>query len=419
MSVSFEIDRADVSARVCTLPSRFTLELGGELNGAQLGYEIAGPVDDSSAPLVCVLGGISSGRRVVDRRNEEESIGAGTKRARGWWSALAGDGRVFDTRRVRVLGVDFLGGVGLSSGPRSSGLGYRFPALTPRDQARALAHLLADLRERRFDLVVGASFGGMVGLALAEERPDLLGELVALCAAHEPDPLASAWRALQREALALGEAAGDPTAGVRLARKLAFTTYRGRLDWRERGALAAEWLDARASEFAARFDADSVRVLSSAIDATCVDPKRVTCPTTLIGFDSDLLVPIEQLRELASRLRGPVELHELASRYGHDGFLKEPRAIERILRPIVERLSEHRARSFEAAGLERADLDEHVDSAEFEHSHFREHVDSAQIDRRVSTRAVDSAEIAGGAGGARLDSAQIQPRVRADAEVLS
>jgi homoserine O-acetyltransferase len=318
----------DVDARVCALDTDLVLERGGVLAGAQLGYEVAGRAD---GPLVGILGGISAGRHAAAHA---------TNTVRGFWDELAGPGRAIDTSRVAWLGFDWLGGAGLSTGPVSSGLGARFPAVTSRDQARALARILDHLGRERFDVLVGASFGGMTALAFAEEFGARVGELVVLCAAHRSDPLASAWRRLQREALALGVRAGDPALGVEFARKLAFTTYRGRADWTRRAADAEGWLAARGREFAKRFDADVYRVLSTAIDEHAVAPRRITTPTTLVGFDSDLLVPIEQVRELAGELAGPVRTVEIETPYGHDGFLKETRRIDTVLREVLARGTE-------------------------------------------------------------------------------
>jgi homoserine O-acetyltransferase len=93
-----------------------------------------------------------------------------------------------------------------------------------------------------------------------------------------------------------------------------------------------DYLDARGEAFAERFDAPAYRCLSLAIDLHRVEPERIATPATLVAVDSDQLVPPEQVRDLASRLAGPVELHEVSSLYGHDAFLKEVAAIGPILR---------------------------------------------------------------------------------------
>ncbi len=65
-------------------------------------------VGNPAAPVIAALGGISAGRAVVDTANEK-----------GWWSDIIGPGRALDSRGYRILGIDFLGGSGGSTGPRA------------------------------------------------------------------------------------------------------------------------------------------------------------------------------------------------------------------------------------------------------------------------------------------------------------
>ena len=58
-------------------------------------------------------------------------------------------------------------------------------------------------------------------------------------------------------------------------------------------------------------------------------------PTLLIGFESDQLVPIQQLEDLAERLGEWGELIALPSLFGHDGFLKEVDALRPILQKAI------------------------------------------------------------------------------------
>lgn len=106
---------------ICYLPHSFPLEYGGELIGGQIAFELLEPDHHADAPLVVVLGGISSGRRVKQ-----------------WWSEFVGADLAIDTNRYRVLGVDYLGGSGESTGPRNRCGEGPFPVITSTDQANAL-----------------------------------------------------------------------------------------------------------------------------------------------------------------------------------------------------------------------------------------------------------------------------------------
>ncbi|MFP7722097.1 homoserine O-succinyltransferase MetX [Lysobacter sp. A3-1-A15] len=266
------------------------------------------------APVVVVAGGISAGRD-VDR----------------WWHAQVGPGRAIDTRRVQVLAVDWLGSDGALDVP-----------LDPADQADAIASLLDALGIDALDAFVGCSYGAQVGLQFAALHGARVRKLVAISGVHRAHPYASAWRALQRRAVALGALQCDDAHGLALARQLAVLGYRtpeefatrfGPATVREgRVRVAAEdYLDHCAAGYVARTPVTAFLRLSESIDLQCVDPERITVPTTVVAVADDRLVPVAQAYELVERLRGEVRLHVLRSRYGHDAFLKEDAAIGRVL----------------------------------------------------------------------------------------
>jgi homoserine O-acetyltransferase len=92
-----------------------------------------------------------------------------------------------------------------------------------------------------------------------------------------------------------------------------------------------EWLLAKGREFATRFEAGAYSRLSRAIDLHRCDVSRIRAQTTLIGADPDQIVPFEQLRALATRFATPPRLARIASRFGHDAFLKESAALGALL----------------------------------------------------------------------------------------
>ncbi|MBK9129548.1 MAG: homoserine O-succinyltransferase [Phycisphaerales bacterium] len=316
--------RLTPSTRLAWLPLPFALERGGVLAEGRLAYEVCGPDD---GPVVVVLGGISAGRHVAAHAADPRP---------GFFDALVGPGRAIDTTRVRVLGVDFLGGVGGSSGPLDLQAGEAFPDVTTADQADALACVLDQLSVPCAHAVVGASYGGMVALAFASRHATRARRLVVIGAADRPDPLATAWRCVQRGIVALGAGQGQAREGLALARALAMASYRGRDELATRFAddptRLEAYLHARGVAFAQTFDPEAFVVLSRSIDLHRVDPASVTVPTTLVAFRSDQLVPLTRVRALANVLGGPCDLVELDSPFGHDAFLKEPAALAPILR---------------------------------------------------------------------------------------
>jgi homoserine O-acetyltransferase len=319
-----------VADGVAPVPVPFALEHGGAIGRGGIAWRSAGP---DGAPAVLVLGGISADRRVLRAPGEPEP---------GWWDALAGPGRALDTRALRVLGIDVPGGRGGSASPDAPP-GPPAGAITTADQARLIGVLLDTLGIDALHACVGASYGGMVALALAAHAPDRVLRIVAIGAADAPHPMATALRSLQRRIVRLGIETGRAQEGLRIARGLGITSYRTREEFGERFEAAAQWADDRlrfavedylehqGDRFAAVCPPDAYLRLSESLDLHRVDASAVTVPTTLVGTPSDALVPIEQVRGLAERIAGPCTLHEVASRYGHDAFLKETGAIGRIV----------------------------------------------------------------------------------------
>jgi homoserine O-acetyltransferase len=186
----------------------------------------------------------------------------------------------------------------------------------------------------------------MVGLAFAELFPDRLERLAVICAAHRSHPMTTALRGIQRRILAFADAAGDPEAGVALARQLAMTTYRSPEEFDARFATTAperaggaypvcDYLIAQGQAYSAATTPARWTVLSDSMDRHLVDPAKVTTPTTLVGFTSDRLVPIADVQALAKALPNLDWFAQLPSVYGHDGFLKEVDALAPILRAAL------------------------------------------------------------------------------------
>ena len=273
---------------------------------------------EAARPVYAVLGGISATSRVSP----------------GWWESQVGPGRAIDTDSCRVIGFDW---IVRPEGPT-----------TTADQADALANSLAEEGIGTLDAIVGASYGGMVALAFAERHPARVRRLVILSAAHRSHAMATAHRAIQRRIIALGSGNGHSRDALALARALAITTYRtaaglaDRFDpaadgaddaWASQGSFEVEsWLTRHGDRFAEAWTAERYLALSLSLDLHRVDPARIAVPVALLAVDGDTLVPPSQMEALRSRLRGGATLTTIQSRFGHDAFLKEPRAVADFLR---------------------------------------------------------------------------------------
>jgi homoserine O-acetyltransferase len=277
-------------------------------------YELAGPKD---APLIIVAGGISAGRHALANASDQTD---------GWWQSqsqtLGGH---------RLLSIDWLGADGDFDRP-----------IDASDQAQALLAALDELRLPRAAAFVGASYGAMVGMHCAAIAPNRFAALLAISAAHRSHPFTSAQRALQRQAIELGERLGSPEDGVALARKLAILTYRTPEEFAERFATpcaieqhrarvgSEPYLDHLGERHRTRVSATAYRRLSESIDLHRIEPAAIAVPATFVAVRSDQLVPAADIEALANSVRDGRFL-TIPSLYGHDAFLKENRAIATII----------------------------------------------------------------------------------------
>lgn len=278
---------------------------------------IEGP---AGAPAVLVLGGISSGKTLTGEN--------------GWWPGVACPGGALDPACFRLISADFL-----TTGAAG------FPSAD--EQARAILGLIAGWEIGCFH-IVGASYGGSVGLAIAQAAPERVSGVTCISAAHRADPLATAWRSIQREIAEFGLRCGDGAGALDLARRLAMTTYRTRDELRLRfrdpapGTRDAKgvtaWLEAAGAKYAGKTSPQHFLALSRALDAVDLDPSAITVPVHYIAVEDDLLVPLADMEEAAGRTPDS-RLTVIRSIYGHDAFLKEVEAMNALIAADLEGLA--------------------------------------------------------------------------------
>ena len=308
---------------VLTLPTPWVLHHGDTLDDPRVAYRLIGP---PGAPVIAVLGGISAHRLLTAPG--------------GWWPEVVGPALGIDTSVYRVLGIDYLGGLGGSSTPHG---GASFPPVSSFDQAAVLSRVVGHLELGPLHAIVGASYGGMVALSFAARHAALVKHIVIVSAADRAQVLSTAWRSVQRQIVREAIARGDGPAGLKLARALAMATYRSQTEFALRFAGPAlrdaerfrfpveGYLFARGDDYVQKYRAESFLALSESIDLHVVDPADVTTPATLIAVREDQLVPAADMQALAARLAGPCRLIEIRSIFGHDAFLKEAGLLNPLL----------------------------------------------------------------------------------------
>jgi homoserine dehydrogenase len=312
------------------------------------GYRIGPPL--GTARVVVISGGITG---------SPFPFGDPASGAQAWWSALAAPDLI-DLSRTTVLCPCWPGNGSTWRGFDSDGA---VPALSAAGLADLIAAWLDGLGCAEPVTFVGASLGGLVGIAFAVRHADRCARLITISAGLRPDGWGTATRHLQRELVRDGLRTGEVATGMIRARQLGMLTYRGRdeLDTRfgvlvpelDRPPVAA-YLDHHGEQFAARFPVRTFLLLSEAIDRSHLgrsqlgggeggldrptlraELARVTADVLVVGVPGDLVFPFALQHELYRELQAvgaTCSLWKLDSEYGHDAFLADQTRLAALLR---------------------------------------------------------------------------------------
>ncbi|MBP7778243.1 MAG: homoserine dehydrogenase [Acidobacteria bacterium] len=326
--------RHDVTAATMTIE-------GHTLADVSLAGWAYGP-PTGTAPVTVVVGGITASPFPLGDQRAE--VAGGTE---PWWPALFAPDLI-DITRTTVVCPCWPG-----NGSTWRGFDEATPGLSVLGLADLVAAWLDGIGCTAPVTFVGASLGGMVGVAFAARHPDRCRTLVTISAGLRPDGWGTATRHLQRELVRDGLKNGDVTTGMVRARQLGMLTYRGRIELDTRfGTFApglerppvADYLDFHGRRFAERFPVRTFLFLSEAIDrgAIGVDGQtrraaleRVSADTIVVGVPGDMLFPwglqVELHRELQAA-GAQSSLWTLDSVYGHDAFLADQDRLAELLR---------------------------------------------------------------------------------------
>ena len=210
----------------------FVLENRQTLPSVTTAYEVYGRLNTERDNVILVEHGLTGSSHAAGRYSTEN-------RRAGYWDALIGPGKVFDTDRYCVVAPNALGGCRGSTGPASldprteKPYGLTFPIVTVRDMARAQKRLIDHLGIRRLHLVVGGSMGGMQAYEWAVTYPDMVRAICPIASCARTGAQSIAFNECMRRAIMLdpdwrkGEYydRAAPAAGLALARMIGTITY--------------------------------------------------------------------------------------------------------------------------------------------------------------------------------------------------
>lgn len=330
------------------------LEAGGELSGATLAYETWGELDAARDNAILVCHALS-----------------GDAHATGWWDRLVGPGKAIDTQRYFVVGSNTLGGCQGSTGPASLApdgkpFGSRFPIITIGDMVELQRRLMEHLGVTRLHGVAGGSMGGMQALEWTVRFPGWVkrAAITASAAAHGAMQIGFNEAARQAVMRDPGWNQGDyqpgegPDHGLAVARIIGHLGYLSEDSFdRKFGRrfqnkdapdyhLGVEfevesYLNYQGDKFTRRFDANSLLVLTRAIDYyDCRSLQGSTTEYLFTSFTSDWLYPSHQSRtmhEMALAAGCSSVWHDIENPLGHDAFLLDGEVQGELIREFFAR----------------------------------------------------------------------------------
>ncbi len=348
-------------------PNEMPLDCGGRLGPITLAYETYGELNADRSNVVLIVHALSGDAHVAGRHAPDDP-------KPGWWDAMIGPGKGFDTARYFVICSNVIGGCRGSTGPSSINpatgrpYGLAFPIITIADMVRAQAHLLDHLGIEQLLSVAGGSMGGMQVLEWATQFPERVRSAIVIASSHMSAAQAIAFNAVGRHAVLADPLFRDgdyyaeegPAKGLSIARMLAHITYLSQQSMHNKFGRALRWadrysydfdsefavetyLDYQSEQFVNRFDANSYLYITKALDYFDLSVSygslgkalaRVQASMLVLSYSSDWLYPpceSEQIVQTLTRLEKDVAYCCIESDYGHDAFLLEVDVMEKII----------------------------------------------------------------------------------------
>jgi homoserine O-acetyltransferase len=354
------------------LDAPLTLDGGQSLQGVRVAYETCGRLNADRSNAILLFHALTMDQHVV-------SIHPKTGKP-GWWRTVVGPGKPIDTARYFVICANVLGSCMGSTGPASAAddgepYAMRFPVITIRDMVRAQVALLDALGIERVHAAVGGSMGGMLALSFAANWPERVGAALVIASSARHSAQNIAFHEVGRQAIMADpkwkggdyySAGKGPEAGLAVARMAAHITYLSeagltekfgrRLQDRPDGSKGAKtfgfdadfqiesYLRHQGLAFTDRFDANSYLYITRAMDYFDLAEEHggrlaeafagTRTRFCLVSFDTDWLYPTAESRSIAHALNAagaPVSFVELSAPYGHDSFLLEVPALDRVI----------------------------------------------------------------------------------------
>ena len=365
------------SSHLLELAEPLPLDGGQALPGVRISYETYGTLNAERSNAILICHALTGDQHVASPHPKTGKP--------GWWVRMVGPGKPIDTDRFHVICANVLGSCMGTTGPASPASdgqpwAMRFPVITIRDMVRGHVALLDALGIERLHAVVGGSMGGMQALSLAANWPERAGAVLVIASTARHSAQNIAFHEVGRQAImadpkwkngdyygARDKGGGKgPENGLAVARMAAHITYLSeegmhekfgrRLQNREAKTFGFDadfqvesYLRHQGLSFTDRFDANSYLYITRAMDYFDLAEEHggklaqafagSTARFCLVSFDTDWLYPTAESRTIAhalSAVGAPVSFVELSAPFGHDSFLLDVPALDRVIAGFLQ-----------------------------------------------------------------------------------
>jgi len=338
-------------------PNELVLKSGVKLGPVTLAYETYGKLNADRSNAILIFHALTGDAHAAGWQKGDKSP--------GWWDAMIGPGKAFDTDKYFVICSNVIGGCKGSTGPASINpatgkpYGLSFPVITIEDMIVAQKHLIDYLGIKQLLSASGGSMGGLMALKWAVMYPGTLRSSILIATNYRHTAQQIALHEVARQAIMSdpdwqnGDYYGKsvPARGLAVSRMIGHITYMSERSMEEKFGRKLQnkeklgydfshdfevegYLKYRSDNFVQRFDANSYLYLSKALDyfdlAEDTDLQKafkgVKSKFLIVTFTSDWLYPSYQSKEMVKAMKAnnlDVSYIEIATDYGHDSFLVE------------------------------------------------------------------------------------------------
>ncbi len=380
-----------VETKYLDLKVPIVLDCGSSLNNVRVAYETYGDLDKARGNAILVIHALTGDAHAAGLHSADDQKS-------GWWDAMIGPGKAFDTDRFFVICSNCLGGCMGTTGPGSINpdtgepYGISFPPFTISDMVRLQKCLVDHLGIEKLVTVAGGSMGGMQALEWGVLYPESVQSSIIIASTAYLSAQALAFDAVGRHAIVTDPrwVRGQyynreiPANGLAIARMLGHITYlstesmekkfgreKKRPDSEPENYFSAEfqvesYLNYQGQKFIARFDANSYLYITKAMDNYDLPSRFGTLANAfkksgdvkylITSISSDWLFPTWQSHEMVRAMRNrniDVTFFEINSRYGHDAFLIETETLTKLIKAFLNRVADSGQAAPEARKIEK------------------------------------------------------------------